>query len=122
MAVNIRSLTAGLEYRGEVTGKKQTYFVFEGRKFYFVLSFSKSKRASGNFNLVSIDAVNYVRRNFAGRQDLTAKRLVARSRKPQYVSGALQALNILYVLVALGVAIRDDRFHDRELHFNIHPR
>jgi hypothetical protein len=38
------------------------------------------------------------------------------------VSSALQALNILYVLVATGAATRDDRFKDRELHFNIHAR
>lgn len=119
MPVNVRSLAAGLEYRGEVSGKRQTYYVFQGRKYYFVLSFSKSKRSSGNFNLVSVDGVEYVRRSFAGRQDLTAKRLVARSRKRQYVGSALQALNILYVLVAVGAAVRDDRFRDRELHFNV---
>ena len=35
---------------------------------------------------------------------------------------ALQALNILYVLVATGAAKRDDRYQDTRLHFNIHPR
>jgi hypothetical protein len=34
----------------------------------------------------------------------------------------LHALNILYVLVATGAAVRDDRFRDRELHFNVHVR
>lgn len=119
MQANIRSLAAGLQFRGEVSGMRQTYYVFEARRYYFVLSFSKSKRSSGNFNLVSARAVAYVRRNFAGRQDLTAKLLVARSRKPRLVGSALQALNILYVLVALGAAVRDERFRDRELHFNI---
>jgi hypothetical protein len=35
---------------------------------------------------------------------------------------ALQALNILYVLVATGRAKRDDRFQDQRLHFNILPK
>ncbi|MBM5810666.1 MAG: hypothetical protein FJ191_01680 [Gammaproteobacteria bacterium] len=98
---------------------RQTYYVFEARRYFFVLSFSKSKRASGNFNLVSARAVEHVRRSFAGRQDLTAKHLATRSRKPRLVGSALHALNILYVLVAIGAAVRDERFRDRELHFNL---
>jgi hypothetical protein len=38
------------------------------------------------------------------------------------VRDALQALNILYVLVATGRAKRDDRYQDTRLHFNILPR
>jgi hypothetical protein len=35
------------------------------------------------------------------------------------VRDALQALNILYVLVAIGAAKRDDRHADARLHFNV---
>ena len=116
--MNIRSLAKGLKYCGEAAGKRQTYYVFESGKAYVVMSASRTKRASGYFNLVSRDAVERVRRNYAGKQDVTAKQLATRSRGPG-VRDALQALNILYVLVATGSAKRDDRFQDPRLHFNV---
>jgi hypothetical protein len=119
--VNIRSLAKGLKYCGEATGKRQTYYIFESGRAYVVMSASRTKRASGYFNLVSRDAVERIRRGYAGRQDVTAKQLAARSRGPG-VRDALQALNILYVLVATGRAKRDDRYQDQRLHFNILPR
>ena len=51
----------------------------------------------------------------------TAKALATRSRAAG-VRDALQALNILYVLVATGAAKRDDRHQDTRLHFNIARR
>ena len=120
--MNIKNLATGLSYCGKVSGKKQVYYVFESGKAFIVMSESRTKPDAGYFNLVSAAAVNYVRRNYAGRQDLTASGLVTRSRKPRLVKNPLQALNILYVLVATGRATRDDRFKDRSLHFNIHPR
>lgn len=120
--MKIRNLAKGLQYRGEVSGMKQTYHVFESGKAYVVMSESLTKPDTGYFNLVSATAVNYVRRNYAGHQNLTAPGLATRSRKPRLVKSALQALNILYVLVATGQATRDDRYRDRSLHFNIHPR
>jgi hypothetical protein len=119
--VNIRSLGKGLKYCGEAAGKRQTYYVFESGKGFVVMSASRSKRASGYFNLVSRDAVERIRRNYAGKQDVTAKQLATRSRGPG-VRDALQALNILYVLVATGSARRDDRYQDQRLHFNIQAR
>jgi hypothetical protein len=119
--VNIRSLAKGLTYRGEVSGKRQTYYVFESGNAYVVMSASRTKRASGYFNLVSRAAVDRIRKSYAGRQDVTAKALATRSRGPG-VRDALQALNILYVLVATGQAKRDDRYQDQRLHFNIAPR
>jgi hypothetical protein len=119
--MNIRSLARGLRYCGTATGKRQTYYVFESGKGYVVMSASRTKRASGYFNLVSRSAVERVRRSYAGKQDVTAKALAARSRGAG-MSGALQALNVLYVLVALGAAKRDDRYQDQRLHFNIAPR
>jgi hypothetical protein len=35
------------------------------------------------------------------------------------VRGRLAALNILYVLVAIGRAKIDARFHEREIYFNV---
>jgi hypothetical protein len=119
--MNIRSLARGLKFCGEARGKRQTYYVFESGSGYVVMSASRTKRASGYFNLVSRDAVNRIRRRYAGKQDVTAKALAARSRGAG-VRDALQALNILYVLVATGAAKRDDRYQDTRLHFNIAPR
>jgi hypothetical protein len=119
--MNIRSLARGLKYCGVATGKRQTYYVFESASGYVVMSASRTKRASGFFNLVSRDAVNRVRKSYAGKQDVTAKQLAARSRGAG-VRDALQALNVLYVLVATGAAKRDDRYQDTRLHFNIAAR
>jgi hypothetical protein len=119
--MNIRSLARGLQYCGEAKGKRQTYFVFESAAGYVVMSASRTKRASGYFNLVSRKAVAQIRKRYAGKQDVTAKALAARSRGAG-VRDALQALNILYVLVATGAAKRDDRYQDARLHFNIASR
>lgn len=120
-AMNIRSLARGLTYRGQASGKRQTYYVFESGNAYVVMSASRTKRASGYFNLVSRAAVDRIRKSYAGKQDVTAKTLAARSRAAG-VRDALQALNILYILVATGAAKRDDRYQDQRLHFNIAPR
>lgn len=119
--MNIRSLAKGLKYCGVAAGKRQTYYIFESGKAYVVMSASRTKRASGYFNLVSRPAVERIRRSYAGRQDVTAKQLAARSRGAG-VRDALQALNILYALVATGGAKRDDRYQDQRLHFNILAR
>jgi hypothetical protein len=121
MSMNIRSLAKGLKFCGEAQGKRQTYFVFESAAGYVVMSASRTKRASGYFNLVSRDAVARIRKRYAGKQDVTAKSLATRSRSAG-VRDALQALNILYVLVATGAAKRDDRYQDPQLHFNIAAR
>ncbi len=117
--MNIRSLASGLLYRGEVEAKRQTYFVFEGKRHFFVMSLSRSKHNAGNFNVVDVDGVDYVARRFSGQQDVTAKAVLNNSRKPQYVSSTFDALNILYVLVATRRAKIDSRFRTKELHFNV---
>jgi hypothetical protein len=119
--MNIRGLAKGLKYIGQAAGKRQTYYVFESAGGYVVMSASRTKRASGYFNLVSREAVERIRRAYAGRQDVTAKQLAARARGAG-VRDALQALNVLYVLVATGRAKRDDRYQDNRLHFNIAAR
>jgi hypothetical protein len=117
--VNIRNLTNGLEYRGEVEARRQTYFVFEGKSHYFVMSLSRSKRHAGNFNIVDAAAVEYVARKFAGRKKVTSTKVAAASPKPRGVANSLEALNVLYVLIATNRAKIDTRFHDKQLFFNV---
>src|SRR5262245_27327857 len=117
--MNIRSLTTGLQYSGEVQGKRQTYYVFRGTSQYLVMSFSRSKPGAGNFNVVTSQALEYVARRFGGKQRLTAKIVNKSSRKLRLVRGRLAALNILYVLVATGRAKIDARFQGREIYFNV---
>jgi hypothetical protein len=107
--MDIKSLAKGLAYVGEAQGKRQTYYIFEGRKHFFVMSFSRAKRNAGNFNIVSPEAVAYVRKRFAGARGLTSQDVVKRSRRPRLIRTALEALNILYILVATGEAKVDQR-------------
>lgn len=117
--MNLRSLTSGLIYRGEVEAKRQTYHVFEGKKYFFVMSLSRSKRNAGNFNIVSTAAAEYVATRFAGRKGVTSNAVASASRKPRYVRTSLDALNILYVLVATERAKIDTRFKEKQLYFNV---
>lgn len=117
--MDIRSLTSRLEYRGEVRGKRQTYYVFESRRQYLVMSFSRTKPKAGNFNVVATEAVEYVARRFGGKQGITAKEVHKATRRPRLVGNALTALNVLYVLVAIGRARIDTRFQEREIRFNL---
>jgi len=104
--VNIRKLQQGLKYRDRVEAVRQTYHVFEASDYYFVLSFARSKtrRASGYFNVVNRAAVEYVQAHLGGKRGVTAKDAVAAARRTKHVPTSLMALSILYVLVALGQA------------------
>ncbi len=117
--MNIKSLSAGLSFRGNVTGRKQKYYVFEGKDSFFIFSFSRAKPKSGYFNMVGTEAVTYVQRLARGEQGVTAQSLYKRSRNPKYIGSALEALNIMYVLVAIGRAKIDRRHKNRQLFFNI---
>ncbi len=117
--MDIRRLSSGLSFRGNVDGQRQKYYVFEGRKSFFVFSFSRSKPKTGYFNEVAFEAVKYVHRLARGQQGVTAQSLYKRSRKPKYIGSALEALNIMYVLVAIGRAKIDRRHKNRQLFFNI---
>lgn len=117
--MNLRGLGAGLTFRGKVVGQRQTYHVFEGEKFFFVCSFSRRKRKAGNFNIVNVEAVDYAHRLAGGRRGVTSQDLYRRSRKPRLIGSALEALNILYVLVATGYAMIDRRRQDKQLFFNV---
>ena len=117
--MNLRSLTAGLNFRGTVKGQRQTYYVFEGKRFFFICSFSRTKRKAGYFNMVSLDAVQYAGRLAGGKRGITARDLHERSRNARHVGSALEALNILYVLVATNRAGIDRRHMGKQLFFNI---
>jgi hypothetical protein len=94
--MNVRSLVKGLKYRGEAEGKRQTYYVFEGSGYFFVISFRKTDTGSGNFNVIESDAVQYVQRKFAGEKAITAQDLYNRSSKTRHFGSKLDALNTLY--------------------------
>ena len=120
MKLSVDSLTTGLQFHGEVAGKRQRYYVLSGSRRYFVMSLSTRKRDSGNFNLVSRSAVDRLHRRLRGRSGLTAKLVFTRSRNRRLVPSALAALNMLYVLVATGRASIDQRrLSSRELFFNV---
>ena len=70
--MNLRSLAKGLSYSGEVAAKRQTYHVFEGKRYFLVMSQSRSKRNAGNFNVVRADAVEYVASRFARKKKVTS--------------------------------------------------
>ena len=116
--MNVKKLVQGLAYLGDVDGKRQTYYVFQGDGFYLVLSFSKTKPKAGNFNIVDSEAVEYVRNRFRGKKAVTANDVVARSRRSSHARTSLIALNILYVLAALGDLSVDATRADPKLYFN----
>jgi hypothetical protein len=119
--MNIRTLQRGLNYRGRVEAVRQTYHVFEAHGYYFVLSFalSKARRGSGYFNVIDTDAVDYVHQRVGGTRGVTAKDVVATARRTRYVPTTLVALNVLYVLVALGSASIVRSGANRQLFFSV---
>jgi hypothetical protein len=119
MKLDVKSLTTGLQFHGEVQGKRQHYYVLSTPRHYFVMSVSASKRSSGNFNLVGKPAVDRLYRRLRGQQGLTARIVFTRSRHRRLVPSPLGALNMLYVLVATGRAGIDGRHTSRELFFNV---
>jgi len=42
MKLDVKTLTKGLEFHGEVEGKRQRYFVLSSPRQYFVMSLSRS--------------------------------------------------------------------------------
>jgi hypothetical protein len=119
MRLSVKSLTTGLNFHGEVQGKRTHYYVLSSARQYFVMSVSIRKRAAGNFNLVGRSAVDKLYRRLRGQQGLTAKIVFTRSRNRRLVPSHLAALNMLYVLVATGRASIDGRHKSREIFFNV---
>jgi hypothetical protein len=119
--MNIRTLQRGLQYCGRVAAVRQTYHVFESRGYFFVLSFARARarRASGYFNLVDKAAVEYVHARLGGTRGVTANEVVAAARRTRHVPTRLLALNVLYVLVALGRASITRSGEHRQLFFAV---
>jgi len=119
--MNIRTLQRGLKYRGRVKAVRQTYHVFEAQGYFFVLSFalSKARRGSGYFNVINTSAVDYVQQRMGGTRGVTAKDVVAAARRTRYVPTTLAALNVLYILVALGSASILRAGRHRQLFFSV---
>ncbi len=122
MKLSVRSFTKGLTFHGEVEGKRQRYYVLSSPREYFVMSVSRSKRASGHFNVVGKSAVERLYRRLRGQKGLTAKRVFSRTRNRRLVPSRLTALNMLYVLVATDRASIDARRRSREIFFNTRRR
>src|SRR5690606_4999425 len=102
-------------------GVRQTYYVFEADTCYFVMSFARSetKPGAGYFNIVEKGAVEYVRERFAGDKKVTAKDVLARAKRTKHAATSLIALNILYVLTALGEAEIVAEGNNRQLVFSV---
>ena len=113
------SLEKGLSYLDIVEGARQRYFVFEATDTFMVFSLSNTKPKSGNFNLVSRKAVDYVHRKFRGQGDVTSNDVVEQSKRTQHAPTTLQALNVLYVLVAQNRARVDDIGSHSKLYFSV---
>lgn len=119
--MNIRTLQRGLKYCGEVKAVRQTYHVFEAQRYFFVLSFARSKarRGSGYFNMIDRAAVDYVQQRVGGTRAVTAKDVLAAARRTRYIPTALVALNVLYILVGLRSASIVRSGEHRQLIFSV---
>ena len=120
--MNVKNIVQSLNYVGKASGKRQTYYVFRGEDDFLVLSFSRTKPQAGNFNIVEADAVDYVRSRFAGAKAVTVNDVVAKAKRTRRVRSPLAALNILYVLNALGDLSVDARRAGPKLYFNFKQR
>jgi hypothetical protein len=97
---------------------RKTYYVFSNTDFYLVLSFS-AKKPGGNFNIVETEAVEYVRKKFAGEKGVAAADVVEKAKKTRHAPDSFAALNILYVLTATSLAKVDSRRTGNKLFFNV---
>jgi hypothetical protein len=117
--MNARDTLSSLEPVGGAEGLKQTYEVLRGKRHYIVGSLSRVKRHSGNFNIVNTEAVEAAGDAFAGQEGVTSKDVRQRLARRGINVETLEALNILYVLVALGKAKVDRRRSQHALFFNV---
>jgi hypothetical protein len=119
--MNMKSMVndlRGSSYLGEVETLKQTYYVFQARKYFYLFTFSGAE--SGNFNCVNPEAVEYVQKKFQGKRGVTSTFVVEQSHKAQYIESNFDALHTLYVLVALRRARIDRRLSRKtQLVFNL---
>ena len=110
---------SGLAYVGEVTGKKQTYYVYRGPE-HFVLASYNAGKDSYNVNVVSAETCEYIREKFGGRKKLTKNDVLNETKKPALFPQGFYALNALYALCASAQASISANDKSRELLFNVY--
>jgi len=115
--MDITSLEKGLTFCGRVKAVRQTYYIFDARDCFLVMSLSKP--SAGNFNVVEKKAVQYVHNRFAGMRGVTSNAVVDRARRTTYAPSSLAALNILYVLVATRTARIEKQGQHQQLFFRV---
>lgn len=117
--MNPKKVLMNLIFVGEVTSKRQTYYVYENDKEYVLMTVNRSKQNSFNFNLISKGATTYVKSAFGGRLKISTSDIAKESKKPVFIKNTFDALNILYALCATGEAKIDHRYKGQRLYFNI---
>ncbi|MFA5803865.1 MAG: hypothetical protein WC879_04430 [Melioribacteraceae bacterium] len=118
----IKDLLDNLEYINAIEGKRQIYYIYKGKKYYLILSFSSKKENAGNFTLVSSKSVDTVYRNFKNQKAVTSNDIFYSSQTKgfrKYINSPLDALNVLYILTVIGFATKDKRYKGKQLFFNI---
>lgn len=120
--IKVKEFLHNLEYINAFESKRQTYYIYKGKKYYLLLSFSATKENAGNFTLVSLKAIDSVYRKFKGEKAVTSNDIFYGSKTKgyrRYIKSALDALNVLYVLTVIGFATKDNRYKGKQLFFNI---
>lgn len=120
--IKIRDILHHLEYINSFESKRQTYYIYKGKKYYLLLTLSARKENAGNFTLVSFKAIDSVYRKFKGKKGVTSNDIFYSSKNRgyrRYIKSALDALNVLYVLTVIGFAAKDNRYKGKQLFFNI---
>ena len=113
---NYRLFSSQLRFIDEVVGMKTAYYVYEAKNKYVLMSFSSA--TSGNFNIVDKGAVEQLLKLFSGKKSVTRKMVDEHPRMQKVLIGSFDALQLLYVVAAMGQAtiIRNK---GRALLFNI---
>ena len=117
--MNPRKLLAELIFVNEISAKRQTYYVYENKNYYILMTVSRAKISSCNLVFVGKGSPEYVYRTFKGKQKITTSEVVANSRKPEYIKSSFDALNALYILCATKKASIDHRYKGKALIFSI---
>jgi hypothetical protein len=116
--MRIPDLLLNLEFVGRAEGDKRTYYVFQGREQYLVVS---ANREGFNVNIVRNEAPEIILRKFGGRR-VTNKLLGKNVRRPDLFGESFQRLNSLYVMVALGKAKKLKEREGKAMVFKIAAR
>jgi hypothetical protein len=119
--MDIRNLEAGFSFRGQVDAQLCTHYVFEAHTHYLLLSCIRHEPAAndGYFNMVDKRAVQFVRSRYFGQQGVTPMDVLHRAQRTRHVRSNVEALNILYILVALGQAQIEEENEEQLVVFSV---